>query len=248
MPKLGELRYLRHRLYGRMLRPFAHRARARRMQEMSRRLCLESGDRVLDLGGWAAIWEYVDCPLSVTILNLPGKVVRWEASSVHSFEYIEGDACDVSTFEDASFDIAFSNSVIEHVGPEFQQRQLASQVRRLGRAYWVQTPCKWYPIEAHSGMPFWWFYPAPLRQLLLRGWRRKLPKWTVAIENTRVLTRRQLRELFPGCRVYLERSLGLPKSFSAYSTHRSRGETSAGDRTAAPARHHPAPRRRAHRS
>ncbi|WP_255695553.1 methyltransferase domain-containing protein [Rhodohalobacter sp. 614A] len=56
------------------------------------------------------------------------------------FQYVQGDALDMHMFEDKSFDVVFSNSVIEHVGSFENQRRFADEVRRVGKAYWVQTP------------------------------------------------------------------------------------------------------------
>ncbi len=102
-------------------------------------------------------------PLDVTILNLPGGIpsaeldsLRCAGTSIHTFHYVEGDACNVHQFPDRSFDIAFSNSVIEHVGPEEKQEEFSREVVRLGKSYWVQTPSAWFPIEAHTGMPLYW--------------------------------------------------------------------------------------------
>jgi len=50
-------------------------------------------------------------------------------------------------FRDGSFDIVFSNSVIEHISSPEDQQRFADEVRRTGRAYWVQTPDYRFPIE-----------------------------------------------------------------------------------------------------
>jgi len=111
----------------------------------------------------------------------------------------------------------FSNSVIEHVGPEDKQEQFAREVVRLGKSYWVQTPSPWFPIEAHSGLPFYWFYPEQLRAWLLRKSQKKLPAWwTEYIATTRVLSRRRVTQLFPNARIRVEFLFGLPKSYVAY--------------------------------
>ncbi len=171
--------------------------------------------KILDLGGHPAIWSSVSIQLDITILNLPGRVVRADDTH-HSLSYLEGDACNIEGFDDGSFDVVFSNSVIEHVGDANRMKAFVGEVRRLGRGYWVQTPSPWFPIEAHTGMPFWWFYPDSLRELFFRRWSRKLPKWTKARRETIVLYRSQLEALLPGARIHVERFLGLPKSYSAY--------------------------------
>lgn len=172
-------------------------------------------DRILDLGGTPTIWQHVSTPLNVTLLNLPGQLPR-AVAGVHTFEYVEGDACRVDGFGDEAFDLVFSNSVIEHVGPDEKQEEFAREVARLGRSYWIQTPSKWFPVEAHCGMPGWWFYPAALRRALVRRWARKLPDWAEMVATTRVLTVARLRQLFPGCRISVEFAFGLPKSYVAY--------------------------------
>ena len=145
---------------------------------------MKPGTRVLDLGGGPAIWADAPIPLDITILNLPGAIPSsgtgfdlTRGTSIHTFHFVEGDACDVHQYPDRSFDLAFSNSVIEHVGPEEKQEAFAREAVRLGKSYWVQTPSDWFPIEAHSGMLFYWYYPEWLRAWLLRRSQKKFPAW-----------------------------------------------------------------------
>jgi hypothetical protein len=170
---------------------------------------------ILDLGGTAMIWNYVTPRLNLTILNLPGPIAG-NFLTHHNIQHIEGDACQVQGIDDYHFDSVFSNSVIEHVGPFEKRASFAREVRRLGKSYWVQTPSKWFPIEAHCGMPFWWFYPDWLRDYFVERWRKKLPKWTNMVEETTVLEKSELVRLFPEATVLVETTLGIPKSYIAY--------------------------------
>lgn len=43
-------------------------------------------------------------------------------------------------FEDQSFDLVYSNSVIEHLGTWEKQQAFAAEARRVGRGYWIPTP------------------------------------------------------------------------------------------------------------
>ena len=138
------------------------------------------------------------------------------ANTIHRIDIVEGDACNVDFAADGSYDIAFSNSVIEHVGPPDYQRRIAGEARRLAWRYWVQTPSVWFPIEAHNHMPFWWFYPAFLKAYLIRRWKKKLPVWTEMIEGTTVISRRSLSTMFPDAEIWTERFLGWPKSYAAF--------------------------------
>jgi hypothetical protein len=185
------------------------------------------GMKILDMGGQPTIWEHVDIPLKVTFLNLPGTFKKRHASSHHQMAYVEGDACSMPTFQPGDFDLVFSNSVIEHVGNNDKRRDFAQEVMRLSNKYWIQTPAKVFPIEAHCGMPFWWFYPEALRSRYIHGWERNLSDtssfWLPKLMNSTVaVTASELRGLLPNCKIMYERFLGMPKSVIAYS----RGEVS----------------------
>jgi hypothetical protein len=195
--------------------------RARRMLAFVTSVRPRPGCRIIDLGGTPELWEHLDMPLEVTLLNEceddlhAGPAARGDR---RSFRRVVGDACAASMFADGEFDIAFSNSVIEHVGSPAREAAFAREVRRLASAYWVQTPSPWFPIEAHCGLPGWWLYPRPVRDAWIRRWRAKGRDFTAEqMAATRAVTRQRLASLFPDCRFFSERVCGLPKSLSAYA-------------------------------
>ena len=217
------LRQLSGWYYDRVLKIVQPWVRRRRMRQLSL-LNLKSGERVIDLGGTCAIWEYVETPLDITIVNLPGVDVREAGQSHHRFHFVTGDATALD-YPDDHFDVVFSNSVIEHVGGEQKERDFAREVRRLAPAYQVQTPSIWFPLEPHTGVPFWWALPRGIRNRIIAGWRTKLPEWSEMVEGTTVITRRKLRDYFPDAKLITERVAGIPKSYTAF---RARREAAAG--------------------
>jgi ubiquinone/menaquinone biosynthesis C-methylase UbiE len=135
-----------------------------------------------------------------------------------------GDARDLSQFADHEFDVVFSNSVIEHVGSVGDQQKMANEIRRVGRFYFVQTPNRGFPLEPHFMFPFFQFLPVSCRAKLLQkfnlGWIARVPEFQNAklvVQSIRLLTRRDLEQLFPEAEIFEERFLGLTKSFVAYS-------------------------------
>ncbi len=60
---------------------------------------------------------------------------------------------------DKTFDIVFSNAVIEHVGDAADQRQMASEIMRVGKRWFVTTPNRWYPFEFHTRLPLVTCFP-----------------------------------------------------------------------------------------
>jgi hypothetical protein len=161
------------------------------------------------------MWDLIDGDYDVTIVNLPGTLSEPEQTS--DYNIVEADATNLSeVFEDKSFDIVFSNSVIEHVGDEEKQSAFAAEVRRLADAYWIQTPSVLSPVEVHTGVPFYWRLPQAMRDRLLYSWKAKLPDWSVMIEELRVLSRNRMKQLFPDANVYVERKMLFEKSYSFY--------------------------------
>lgn len=207
------LKYLRLRIFEVAIAFWSPIVRRRRMRRFAEFANLRSGLRILDLGGTPSIWRFETTPLDITLLNLPGRIESKAGETAHKFSYVDGDACDLSRYRDGEFDVVFSNSVIEHVGDFERMRQFAHEARRVAKSYWIQTPSRWFPIEPHCGMPFWWLYPARLRDSFLARWRPKLPDWTAMVASTTVLTKVQLRELFPEAAVRCEFWGCFPKSY-----------------------------------
>ena len=128
-------------------------------------------------------------------------------------------------FRDDEFDVAFSNSVIEHVGEFDQQRQMAAEVMRVGKKYFLQTPNRFFPVEPHFLFPLFQFLPLAARVFLVRRFdlgfyaQGGVPNEQEAIEivsSIRLLTQRELEQLFPGGTIYKEKVFGLTKSFIVY--------------------------------
>lgn len=182
---------------------------------------LERPVHILDIGGTEDYWRVmgmdVEDKVFITLLNLTQENV-----SVPNMSSMAGDARDIKV-KDADFDVVFSNSVIEHVGSYKDQLQMAKEVRRVGRRYFVQTPNKYFPLEPHFLFPFYQFLPRMIQIWLLRnfrlGWFPKTPdaiKAREIIESIRLLNKSEFAALFPKASIYEEKALGLTKSFVAY--------------------------------
>ena len=140
--------------------------------------------------------------------------------------YVHGDGCQLP-FADQSFDIVFSNSVIEHVGGLEAQQRFAREVARTGRGYWVQTPNRYFPVETHLLTPFVHLLPGSLRAYVVR--RFTVWQWMARpgaeekrfyiehfVSDVRLLGAKDMRELFPDAVILRERFLGFTKSVIAY--------------------------------
>lgn len=124
---------------------------------------------VLDLGGTAEFWLRAPVhPASVQIVNL---AVDDSCAPPAWLRVVQGDACDLDseTF-DRSFDVTFSNSVIEHVGGHRRREQFAAAVRAAAPRYWVQTPYRYFPVEPHWLFPGFQFLPVAARVQVSRRW------------------------------------------------------------------------------
>lgn len=72
-------------------------------------------------------------------------------------------------FLEEKYDICWSNAVIEHVGDRKAQVLFLSEIARVSRIAFVTTPCKYFPVEVHTGVLFLHFLlPKPLLDQFLR--------------------------------------------------------------------------------
>lgn len=71
-------------------------------------------------------------------------------------------------FADRSFDIGFSNAVIEHVGAREDQRRFVAEMVRTCRRVFLCTPNARFPVDPHTLLPFVHWLPRRLRDGVLR--------------------------------------------------------------------------------
>ena len=72
-------------------------------------------------------------------------------------------------FADGSFDLAFSNAVVEHVaGGRDGQRRFVHELCRVAGRVFVTTPNRFFPLEVHTLLPFAHWLPHGPRERLIR--------------------------------------------------------------------------------
>jgi methyltransferase family protein len=201
-----------HDLY----RPFLHYFRRRRMQWLQERFRITGETRILDVGGFLFNWSLIPVRPRLTILNLdsPGKTE--EAAT-----WVIADARSMP-FQDGTFEIVYSNSVIEHLGDFANQQKFAQEIERVGLRYYVQTPNRWFPVEPHLITPLIHFLPRTWQARLLRNFtvwglvtRPSREQCAGFLEEVALLDYRKMRSLFPGAEIRRERFLGFTKSLIA---------------------------------
>lgn len=203
----------------RSLYPRRSRFRQQRMRDFVERFRPGADTRILDVGGTDLNWRLVDVESEIVLLNT---VVPSEGGPLPpNMRYQEGDARSLP-FADGAFDICFSNSTIEHLHTLENQRRFASEIRRVGRGLYVQTPARSFPFEPHWVGLFVHWLPKGVqrrvaRRLTLYGLLRRPTPETVAalVDEYRLLTLREMRELFPDCVIRRERFAGLTKAYVA---------------------------------
>jgi hypothetical protein len=185
--------------------------------------------RIIDLGGSVPYWRTVGLDFlrehraRVTVLNNRADDLGMLPSERELFGAMVADACDLSAIDDGAFDLAHSNSVIEHVGDWARMKRFAAETSRVGRAYYAQTPYFWFPIDPHyHRFPLIHWLPRPAQATLLHRlpltYAGLLPTVDAAydcLDGTRLLDARQMRAAFPDGEIERERFAGLTKSLIA---------------------------------
>lgn len=193
------------------------------------------GQRVLDLGGGDGSFAAriaARAPVRVTIADVDD--TRLLARERYGFDEVRLDEDAPLPFDDGEFDIVLCNSVIEHVtlpkaecsrpgmpdGEWVQrafaaQRRFAREIRRVGRGWFVQTPHRAFPIDAHTWLPLTNFLSHDAARRLVdvtdRFWVKKC-----GVADWHLLGTEGVRALFPDASLHIERVAGLPKSIIAF--------------------------------
>lgn len=194
---------------------FQKRFRPSRMKRFYKAMNITPETNVLDAGGTLLNWSFIDVIPNLTILNihppqdtLPPRV-KW----------VIGNAMEME-FKDNSFDVVFSNSVIEHLGSWQNCERFAKEIRRVGKCYFVQTPNYWFPVEPHFLTPFIHWLPRRIGKALLPitvhsiiTGNRELTR--IAFDEVKLIKPYEMKMLFPDAEVVYEKVMGLPKAIIA---------------------------------
>ena len=180
------------------------------------------GCSMVDVGGYWWNWQGRAGDFGSILCVNPVDVGDGSNSGEPNVRQVRGDGCALD-FPDGSFDIAFSNSVIEHVGTADQQAAFAREVRRIGRRVWVQTPALECPFEPHLLAFGLHWIPGRLGYLARKylspaAWFHGPGSETMReiLDGTRLLSRQEFEALFPDCRIITERLWWvLPKGYIA---------------------------------
>jgi SAM-dependent methyltransferase len=126
-------------------------------------------------------------------------------------------------FADRTFDIGFSNAVVEHVGSLADQRQFVSELLRTCKRVFISTPNAHFPVDPHTLLPFVHWLPRRIRHPILRATGNGQRASESALRPVSVS---ELRSMFPSeadVRIVRQRVLGMTTVITAIG-----GEAPAG--------------------
>jgi hypothetical protein len=218
---MGELTALRQRLVDGP-DSLGARNRLRRWEWLQDTFPGISSMSVIDLGGTVDAWLRAPLrPASVHVVNLepqPAATPDWLTAE-------QGDACALpASLDGATYDLVFSNSVIEHVGGHVQRLRFAGEVHRLAPCHWIQTPYRYFPIEPHWLFPGFQFMPVSVRAEISRRWplvhtrSASHQDGVQAAMGVELLSRTEMASYFPDSVLRFERAVGAIKALIAVKT------------------------------
>jgi len=215
---MGAYARLSRRLVGMEGNSLSARLRERRWKSLLATFPDLPSMRVIDIGGTQSFWKrHEEHPAHVTLVNL----LPQDASGPEWLESIVADACNLPP-ELGEFDLALSNSVIEHVGGHWRRKQFAEGIRRIAPRYWVQTPYRYFPIEPHFVFPFFQHLPRSLQARVAVAWPlgnyaglRDYDAAVGHVQNIELLGRAEMSRYFPDADILTEQALGLTKALIA---------------------------------
>jgi Methyltransferase domain len=198
-------------------RPFQRYFRSRRMKQFAEFFSPDANTRIIDIGGGCFNWQFLPTQPKVHLVNQ----LEVEPEGAQFTSSIGDGRC--LQFDNNSFDVAYSNSVIEHVGCWEQQMSFANEVRRVAKRYYVQTPNRGFVVDTHfvAHPPFMHLAPGLMRRcarfLSVWGWiiRPSQKQLDEFLNDIKLLNKEEMQRLFPDATIVEERFLRMRKSLIA---------------------------------
>jgi SAM-dependent methyltransferase len=81
---------------------------------------------------------------------------------------VQGDACNLESLRDKSFDAAISIGMLEHIRPRARLLAAICETQRVARRYCFVVPHKYAFVEPHFQMPFFALWPDRLKSFSIK--------------------------------------------------------------------------------
>lgn len=207
---------------------FSNTSRQRKLQLFDDLMKPSSEMKILDLGAEIGqldmkTIQFIDSypwKVRITAANISPEHVAAIRERYPQIQAVEADALNLP-WPDKYFDIVYSNAVIEHVGNVSKQKQMAAEIMRVGRRWFVTTPNRWYPFEFHLRLPFVTWLPGQL------GWwvgciiqynhvQKRYTFMNRKSTGTRLISARQLQKYFPDSKIIKQRITFWPETLIAF--------------------------------
>lgn len=209
---------------------FTERSRRKRFTEFMRLMHPAAGERILDVGVTDTAWRSgnfleANYPWPQRITAVALKPMPAFERQFPEVEFVVADGRALP-FADETFDVGFSNAVIEHVGSRDQQKAFIGEMLRTCRRAFIATPNARFPIDPHTLLPFIHWLSPSFRYPLLRLFRQG--RWAHE-EMLNPLSAKALLSLFPrdaNVRLVRQRLLGLTTVLIAVASARDTGTRS----------------------
>ncbi len=195
-------------------------SRAGKIEMLRKRFSLQEGATVLDLGSQVDNGQILEMRAGhgrVVAMNLMPEHLRRIGEQFPSAERCVGNALHLP-FPDQTFDLVYSNAVIEHVGSFEDQKAMAREVMRVGRNWFIATPNRWFPFEFHMRLPLVSWLPAPQMKRVgkLCSYSHQERRYRSGIEQQiRLMTSAEMKQLFPSSEVVALRITAWPETLIA---------------------------------
>lgn len=145
---------------------------------------------------------------NLTALNLSKDHICQIKRHYPQIEAVVGDACHLP-WPDKYFDVVYSNAVIEHVGDYERQKQMAREIMRVGKRWFVCTPNRWYPFEFHLRLPLvtWLAGDAYLHAARVLRYDHVRRRYTFVnpMADFRLMSFREMKSCFSNSRIIKQR-------------------------------------------
>lgn len=177
-------------------------------------------DQILDVGFNNIEYSYVDNYLEKNYPYLKNiTALGIESDSCFKVRYPEVNTVIYDggnyPFKNASFDIGWSNAVLEHVGDEEAQILFLKELKRTCKRIYLTTPNRYFPFEVHTRYPLIHWLPKKVFDRILQF----TPKKWASGDYMYLLSRKKLEQLLHKAgitqyKIYKNRFVGFTMDFS----------------------------------